>query len=406
MKRWIKNWWSWTVNKLKENRGDIGQMFTPPKSKSPWEAATSGSTGGWAAFAGPSKTVNPNDPAGWGWVGPALTTAMGAVPGVGPALSAGMGALGSLGGGTGFQGTDKGWGNIGSTLLGTAGGYGLGTLGAGLSSGIQAALSPTATVGTGTGAYSMLGAGGGPATGLEAFTGGFGQGVSKALQPFGGLLGGAAGTVGAAKAATKGISALFNPMTILGAAGMAASRMPTIPSPPQIGPTVGKWLTEGAITKAGKLAQTIQETEFMGDFDLDKETQAYMEAMGSEIEKNYKQRVTNLDKSMSAMNPHWKYSGERLEMVRRINEEGQREQDLMRSQWILYSKQQYSQQKYKTVMDALDVDDTVKRELLYADIADIVWKYDLERDDVIELRTLARDAGMYMFEQGVGAAMA
>ena len=38
--------------------GDIGQMFTPPKSKSPWEAMTSGSTGGWAGFAGPSQPMN------------------------------------------------------------------------------------------------------------------------------------------------------------------------------------------------------------------------------------------------------------------------------------------------------------------------------------------------------------
>lgn len=133
MFNFIRNWWKWTVSKLTEERGDIGQMLTPPKSKSPWEAMTSGSTGGWASFAGPSNPYNPNDPAGWGWVGPALTLGAGAIN---PLLSIGMGAMGSMGGGTGFQGTDYGWGNILPTVLGGVGGYGLGSMGAGLAGGL------------------------------------------------------------------------------------------------------------------------------------------------------------------------------------------------------------------------------------------------------------------------------
>ena len=111
---------------------DLLQMVTPPKSKSPWEAATSGSTGGWASFAGPSTPTNPNDPKGWGWVGPAATMAAGMIPIAGPLIAGGMGAAGSLGGGSGFQGTDKGWSNLGSTALGALGGYGAGALGAGI----------------------------------------------------------------------------------------------------------------------------------------------------------------------------------------------------------------------------------------------------------------------------------
>ena len=125
--------WVMTTSEAKQIRGaDIGQMFTPPKGKSPWEAMTSGSTNGWASFAGPSQTTNPNDPAGWGWVGPALTGAAGLIPGVGPLIAGGMGAAGSMGGGTGFQGTDKGWSNLGSTALGALGGYGMGSVGAGV----------------------------------------------------------------------------------------------------------------------------------------------------------------------------------------------------------------------------------------------------------------------------------
>lgn len=116
--------------------GDVGQMLTPPKSKSPWEAMTSGSTGGWASALGPSNPTNPNDPKGNSWVGPLLTTAAGAIPVVGPLLSLGMGASGSIGGGTGFQGTDAGWNNLLSTAGGALGGYGLGSLGSGISGAI------------------------------------------------------------------------------------------------------------------------------------------------------------------------------------------------------------------------------------------------------------------------------
>lgn len=122
------------LSHMQHVRWDLVQMFTPPKSKSPWEAATSGSTGGWASFAGPSTPTNPNDPKGWGWMGPALTAAAGAFGGpFGPLISAGMGAMGSMNDKySGFQGTDKGWSNLWTTPLGGLAGYGMGTLGAGV----------------------------------------------------------------------------------------------------------------------------------------------------------------------------------------------------------------------------------------------------------------------------------
>lgn len=138
---------------------------------------TQGSTGGSFAWAGNKTPTNPNDPAGWGWVGPAITTAAGAVN---PLFSAGLGAIGASGVG-GFQGTDKGWGNVGQMLLGAGAGYGLGTIGAGLKGGLGAMLSPTATIGAPgtTGSMSIMGQGanfGAPAAGLDAFAGGFGAG--------------------------------------------------------------------------------------------------------------------------------------------------------------------------------------------------------------------------------------
>jgi len=159
---------------------DVGQMFTPPKSKSPWEAMTTGSTGGWAA---PFNA--------WG---PVITAASGAIPGVGPLIATGLGAAGAAGKGSGFQGTDRGWGNLAPTLMGGLGGYSLGSLGAGVGTGLEAMMSPTATIGKGTGSMSFLNAAGtGPAKGLNAFASGFGQGAKNYAAPltnaFGNLLG-------------------------------------------------------------------------------------------------------------------------------------------------------------------------------------------------------------------------
>jgi hypothetical protein len=118
-----------------DESGNIKKMFTPPKSKSPWEAMTSGSTGGWAKFASPTEG---------GWVGkaigPALTAAAGMVPGVGPFLSSAMGAAGMSGVG-GFQGTDSGLGKgIMDTIGGGLAGWGVGGLGKGIQSGISGAM--------------------------------------------------------------------------------------------------------------------------------------------------------------------------------------------------------------------------------------------------------------------------
>jgi hypothetical protein len=122
---------------------------------------TSGSTGGWASFAGPSKPTNPNDPKGWGWVGPFVTGLAGAAGGpFGPLIAGGMGALGSLNDKvSGFQGTDKGFSNVWRVPLGAFGGYGLGALGSGVGGAIS----------------------GGLKSGISGIGSGFGQGMSKYL---------------------------------------------------------------------------------------------------------------------------------------------------------------------------------------------------------------------------------
>ena len=424
----LRNLWNWTVGKLTETRGDIGQMFTPPKSKSPWEAMTQGSTGGWAGWAGNRNPTNPNDPKGWGFVGPLLTTAMGAIPGVGPLLSAGMGAMGAAGAG-GFQGTDSGWGKgIMDTIGGGLLGYGLGTIGKGIGEGVGTMMSPTGSTSLGT---SM--AGGPTASAGSKFAYGFGQGTGSALGntamfsgPIGGSMGAGQGSMaagggfkgllgiggggsatGAAGGSAAATNALSNPLQALAGMGVSAiSQMGTNPKPPQVGPIASKWLTEGALTKAGKLAQDIGESEYLGDFNVPKEYQAFMQASAGEISKTYKIRRQSLDEMGQASNPGgWRSSGERLEMHRRLNEEEQRETDLMKSQWMLTAKQEHSTKQYNYVMAQMNLDEATKRDLLFAEISDVMWKYNIERDDLLNFRTIARDAGMYMLQQGIQGMM-
>ena len=113
---------------MKRAKFDVVQMLTPPKSKSPWEAMTAGSTGGWAAGLEP-------------WGAPLLMAGSALSGPFAPLVGALGGAAGMAGKGTGFQGTDKGFGgNILPMLGGVAGGYGLGALGSGIGSGYRLVL--------------------------------------------------------------------------------------------------------------------------------------------------------------------------------------------------------------------------------------------------------------------------
>jgi len=392
---------------------DFGQMITPPKSKSPWEAATSGSTGGWASFAGPSETKNPDDPAGWGWVGPALTTAMGAIPGVGPALSAGMGAIGAAGVG-GFQGTDSGWGKgIMDTLGGATAGYGLGSLGSGIGSGLKTAGQGVGYYGPGTSATGPIGLGAGgqfaeSVAPLNKFISGFSSGMSEALKPFAGVWDKVSGV---GKSVLSGINkvsgglgtkALENPMALLGGIGALGSQfLGTTPEVPQIGQIASKWLNADSVTKAGALAKNIMTDEYMGDFSVSKETQALMQVQESEIKKSYAQRRKDMDRMGIAQNEQFMNSGERLEMHNRMNEEETQEVSAMQSEWLYRDKQTYSQNKYNTVMKSLDIDEETKRDLLFAESWEVMQKYNIDTQTLMNFREIARDAGMYAMQSGM-----
>lgn len=174
---------------MRSVRWNVVKMFTPPKSKSPWEAMTAGSTGGWAA---------PLEKAGW--LGPALMgVAAPFTGGLSLLGAAGMGMAGMAGKGTGFQGTDKGWNNIGSTLLGGLAGAGLGGLGAGIGGAVTKAMT--------AGGGSLLG----------NLGSGFGQGLKTYMQPVTNLMGklgigqGARGTITQSPASQAFSQSMQNP---------------------------------------------------------------------------------------------------------------------------------------------------------------------------------------------------
>jgi hypothetical protein len=191
---------TWILSEVeaKDVKGaDVGQMLTPPKSKSPWEAMTAGSTGGWA------KGIE-----GWG---PVITAASGAIPVVGPFISTGLGAAGAAGKGTGFQGTDYGWNNVLPTIGGAVGGYGLGGLGAGVAGGISNAAG-WAPQGVSSWTQGQTG----PNV-LGNFAKGFGTGVKNYTAPLGNFLKGVGGKLG--QGLNNAAGGLGNMFTGGGAAG-------------------------------------------------------------------------------------------------------------------------------------------------------------------------------------------
>jgi hypothetical protein len=206
---------------------DIGQWFTPPKSKSIWEAMTTGSTGGkeanswFSPFTALSMGLNKynnkgNDDKGWAnwlspnkgilgsWTGKVGTAALGAIPYVGPFVAAGAGAMGSTGYG-GFQGTDSGWGKgTMDTIGGAIGGYGMGSIGSGVGGAV----------------------GGAAKSGLSGIGSGFSQGISNygatTAAPFKAMGSGMSGSGAAASPAYMGGYGSAMPAGTTWAAGSGA----------------------------------------------------------------------------------------------------------------------------------------------------------------------------------------
>jgi len=246
---------TYTKRIIHDESGDLVKMFSAPKSKSPWAAMTSGASGKglmgavnrWidplGGLFGGIKEMGPKGKLSW--AGPIGTMAVGAIPYVGPALAGLGGAMGTMEAwspGSGYQGSDKGWSNVGSTAGGALAGYGAGGVGRGIGAGIGAA----AGGGTTAGGSSAVG---------NLFVEGFGEGASTyglgsagAQQLMGGGGGGGvAGATGGGAAGAAGAGGLtmqnLTARTLGGAAMLGASAMM---KPPTIGtrPDIARQATE------------------------------------------------------------------------------------------------------------------------------------------------------------------
>lgn len=215
--------------------------------------------------------------------------------------------------------------------------------------------------------------------------------------------GAASAAATAAGGASKNIfAALDNPMAKLGLGAMSMSALPTSLPPPTTSPIISKWLTSDTVTKAGAQARTMADINYGGEFQVSKETQAYTDVMEKDIRKAYKQRIDDMDKMAAATNSNWGRSGERLDLYRRMATDEQEEVDKMRAEWILSAKQQHSQQQYNYILGNLNTDEATKRDLLYGELSDVMWKYNMQQEDLMNFRKIAADAGMYMTAAGMG----
>ena len=354
-----------------------------------------------------------------------IATVIGSIinPFLGMAIAAGTGAYEESKG-------EKSWGQVGlntamAGLGGMASSAGRGGVSAGSAWGAGAEASKAAGGGwigqTLSGAQSALGsapgavtAGGGVNPTLQSVGGGTSQWVtSPGVGALGSIPGGAinVGASGFAQTAGQAIKTtgapagimdmLKNPMVQLGLGSMGTAALPIASKPPELGGIISKWLTADTVTKAGEVARNIADVEYAGEFQLAKETSAFMQVMEKDIQKGYKMRRESLDKTALAANPQWKRSGERLEMLRRINEEEQREIDTMKAQWIQTAKSEHATRQYTYVMDQLKVDEATKRDLLYGELQDVIWKYNVQQEDLMNFRKIAADAGMYMVGKGM-----
>ena len=275
---------------------DIGQMVTPPKSKSPWEAMTAGSTGGAFNWA--------NNP----WVRTGATLVGGAIN---PFLGAALGASQS------YPGYKKPWGEqLGKTALGAGMGYMGGKGMQGLAKGgFQSAYNMFGNLGKGAGAgvMGMFGPKGTPS---------IGQG--SPLTQAGGTLKAPTAWGSVTPSAQTGAGALTYPEagSISGATGTTGAA------------TAGKGINWGTVAKgAGTAAlgtmfrgpSRIPESQYMGDYTSKLLGGTEMNRMLS------KQTQDMLNRPEPQFNP---LSDEMYETaVRRNKEEEERAEAALRTEW-------------------------------------------------------------------------
>ncbi len=334
------------------------------------------------------------------------------------ALAGGGGFLGSqaMGGFGGLlgQSAKSGLQGIGSSMsLGGVGSFAPSAMPAGVSaggfSGGAGSLLGSAGMfggGTGGGSASAMSAASPMSTIANASSGGWLGGVTKNALTSGNKMmsnffGGNSGTGGVDLG-----NFLKSPGGMMGAGQMgsgAIGNFPTAPTPPNISPIIGKWLTQDSVTRAGAKAKEMADTEYGSEWAPEKETMAFIDVMGKDISKAYKRRKEDTDKMMSRTNDQWMTSGERIETLQRLDEEEQRETDLMAQGWMLKSRQDFATRQFEYINNQMNLDEQVKRDFLYGEIRDITMKYQVEYSDLMQYRQIAAQTGIYQMLGNMGA---
>jgi len=317
--------------------------------------------------------------AGTGAFGASLAASSGSALGsaLAPVTTQSLGSL--LGSATGAIGA--------GSILGTA----APSLGAGASSGIGSAIAG--------GASNAISNVGGMLSGAKDKVLSLGSGLTSG-KLFG--LGGTSPTGAGSSLLGTAKKGLTNPMTMLGLGAMALGSMPTKTEVPNIGEITSKWLTPEAITKSGAAAKDVLEGRYGGDFVPSGETVALIDTIHKDIDKSYARRSKDMDRMGAASNQNWMTSGERLEMQRRLMQDQEEEKGRVEVELMANAQQQHAKSQFEYVMTAWEVDEAVKRDYLYADLATVMSRYNADQEDVLNFRKMASDAGLYLLAQGTG----
>lgn len=369
---------------------DIGQWFTPPKSKDIWTAATKGSTGGWAKpFAKPAALL------------PAAA-ALAAIPVTGglsgaflPQLAA-LGATGGLIGG--IQGATTGiWGKPGasSALKGGAMGalQGAGVSGLGQTvGGLTGAGSTAAASGANNAAYlsstgynpAMYGMGGTSGTGLygAGLAGGAAGGTAGALGVSGGLAGMGTGASYAGlnslatgfgnEAAKTGLSSLFsgmNPYQVgaglgISALGSMGSKTPQMELSPMYGEATSRLLGGQGISELGSLGRE----KLMGNLNqgFESSPDAYYEASTRRLNESYDKAEKDYAAQYKGLRPGANVENDSAyrEGINKLRQDRARETSAIAADLDYRREGEYLTRQAQSIQQALGVDEQTMQDYM------------------------------------------
>lgn len=413
----LQNWLALTKKIICNNHGgwdwDIGQWFTPPKSKDPWTAMTKGSTGGWAApYAKPFAflpmlgSVLGSAVAGPG-VGAAIGSSIGALqgkttgiwgkPGAGSMVKGGLhglaqsgvgGAIGSAGAAGGFNAAA---GNIGSAFApATAGSY----TGAMDKYGI-AANAPT--YGPGTGAAPMF-SGGAPSVGGMSIPKSGGD-IMSMFNPY---------TAGQeAGSASKGINwgqVAGGAATAL-APSMMGGKTPQIPESAMYGDITSRLLGGKGISEIGAMGRE----KLMGGLNeqFSPVPDEYYNASTRRLDEAYDKAEKDFTTQYQGMRPGADVGGDSAyrEGINELRQNRAREKSAIGAELDYRREADYYDRQYQNISTALGVDQQTMQDymsLAQMDADRIATNTGITMGEATQFKEIFGQLGGYLMQRGLG----